>query len=62
MLFDVRAAKQLKPGEHLVVEGCEGLRLVASASKMTWTYRYKQPGMGRMSRPGAVSDRRSGRQ
>jgi len=48
MLFDVRAAKQLKPGEHLVVEGCEGLRLVASASKMTWTYRYKQPGTGRM--------------
>lgn len=22
MFFDVRAAKQLKPGEHLVVEGC----------------------------------------
>lgn len=48
MFFDVRAAKQLKPGEHLVVEGCEGLRLVASASKMTWTYRYKQPGTGLM--------------
>ncbi|SES74970.1 integrase arm-type DNA-binding domain-containing protein [Variovorax sp. OV084] len=48
MFFDVRAAKQLKPGEHLVVEGCEGLRLVASTSKMTWTYRYKQPGTGLM--------------
>lgn len=48
MFFDVRAAKQLKLGEHLVVKGCEGLRLVASASKMMWTYRCKQPGMGRM--------------
>ncbi len=48
MLFDARAAKQLKPGEHLVVEGCDGLRLVASASKVTWTYRYKQPGTGLM--------------
>lgn len=48
MFFDVRAAKQLQPGEHLVVEGCEGLRLVASASKMTWTYRYKSPASGLM--------------
>ncbi|MDP9602996.1 UNVERIFIED_ORG: hypothetical protein J2W38_002785 [Variovorax paradoxus] len=48
MLFDGCVAKQLKPGEHLVVEGCEGLRLGASASKMTWTYRCKQPGTGRM--------------
>lgn len=50
MFFDVRAAKQFKPGEHLVVEGCEGLRLVASASKMTWTYRYKQPAMKHASK------------
>jgi hypothetical protein len=28
MFFDVRAAKLLKPGEHLAVEGYEGLRLV----------------------------------
>jgi integrase len=48
MFFDARAAKQLKPGEHLVVNGCEGLRLVATGSKMTWTYRYKQPGTGLM--------------
>lgn len=48
MFFDVRAAKQLQPGEHLVVDGCEGLRLVASASKMTWTYRYKSPASGLM--------------
>ena len=43
MFFDVRGAKLLKPGGHLAVEGCEGLRLVASASKQTWTYRYKSP-------------------
>ncbi|MGJ7611091.1 MULTISPECIES: tyrosine-type recombinase/integrase [unclassified Variovorax] len=48
MVFDVRAAKALQPGEHLVVEGCEGLRLVATVSKKTWTYRYKQPGTGLM--------------
>lgn len=48
MFFDVRAAKLLKPGEHLAVEGCEGLRLVASASKQTWTYRYKSPATGLM--------------
>lgn len=48
MFFDVRAAKLLKPGEHLVVDGCEGLRLVASASKQTWTYRYKAPASGLM--------------
>ena len=46
MFFDVRAAKLLKPGEHLAVEGCEGLRLVASASKQTWAYRYKSPATG----------------
>lgn len=48
MFFDVRAAKLLKPGEHLAVEGCEGLRLVASESKQTWTYRYKAPATGLM--------------
>ena len=44
MFFDARAAKQLQPGKHLLVEGCEGLRLVATASRRTWTYRYKGPG------------------
>ena len=29
------------PGQHLLVDGCPGLRLVASASRKTWTYRYK---------------------
>ena len=48
MFFDARAAKLLQPGEHLVVDGCQGLRLVASASRKTWTYRYKAPASGRM--------------
>lgn len=52
MFFDVRAAKLLKPGEHLAVEGCEGLRLVASASKQSWSYRYKSPATGLMKQTG----------
>jgi integrase len=47
MFFDARAAKALKPGEHLVVDGCQGLRLVATTSRRTWTYRYKDA-QGRM--------------
>lgn len=43
MFFDARAAKLLKPGEHLVIDGCPGLRLVATATVRTWTYRYKAP-------------------
>lgn len=41
MFFDARAAKLLKPGEHMVISGCLGLRLVVSASRKTWIYRYK---------------------
>lgn len=41
MYFDARAAKLLQPGEHMVVDGCQGLRLVATATRKTWTYRYK---------------------
>lgn len=48
MYFDVKAAKLLKAGEHLVIEGCPGLRLVVSATRKTWTYRYKAVGDGRM--------------
>lgn len=44
MFFDPRAAKALQPGQHLVVVGCPGLRLVASGPYKTWTYRYKPPG------------------
>ena len=47
MLFDARAAKLLKPSEHMVIDGCSGLRLVVSASRKTWIYRYKAAG-GRM--------------
>lgn len=47
MKFDARQAKLLQPGEHLIVEGCPGLRLVATATKKTWTYRYKDEA-GRM--------------
>ena len=41
MFFDPRAAKLLQPGQHIVIDGCQGLRLVATASRKTWTYRYK---------------------
>lgn len=41
MVFDVRAAKMLSPGDHILVDGCQGLRLVATVSAKTWTYRYK---------------------
>ena len=48
MYFDARAAKLLKPGEHIVVDGCPGLRLVASATRRTWAYRYKDQATGLM--------------
>jgi len=41
MKLDLREEKLLKPGEHLNIEGCPGLRLVATASRKTWTYRYR---------------------
>lgn len=43
MQFDARAAKLLKSGEHLTYEGCPGLRLEATDTRRTWTYRYKSP-------------------
>ena len=43
MYFDAMAAKLLKPGEHIVVDGCPGLRLMVSATRRTWAYRYKDP-------------------
>lgn len=48
MHFDARQAKALKPGQHLVVGGCPGLRLEVTASTKTWTYRFKSPVDGRM--------------
>ncbi len=41
MLFDARAAKALKQGEHIVVQGCPGLGLEATASTKSWTDRYR---------------------
>lgn len=40
MYFDACAAKALKLGEDIVVQGCPGLRLEVSATRKTWTYRY----------------------
>jgi integrase len=48
MRFDPRAAKALQPGNHIVVDGCPGLRLEANGQRKTWTYRYKSPVDGRM--------------
>lgn len=41
MFFDARAAKALKQGEHIVVQGRPGLRLEATAGTKSWTYRYR---------------------
>lgn len=41
VVFDARKAKALKAGEHIIVDEAPGLRLVASNTRMTWTYRYK---------------------
>ncbi|WP_207442624.1 Arm DNA-binding domain-containing protein [Delftia acidovorans] len=41
MFFDARSAKTLKQGEHIVVQGCPALRLEATASTKSWTYRYR---------------------
>jgi len=48
MQIDARAIKLLKPGEHIMVDSCPGLRLVATASTRTWVYRFKSPVDGRM--------------
>ena len=41
MPFDTRAAKLLQPGEYMLITDCPGLRLVASATRKTWTYRFQ---------------------
>jgi integrase len=43
MFFDARAAKGLSPGNHIVVHGCPGLRLVAKETRKTWIYRFRSP-------------------
>lgn len=46
--FDARAAKALQPGGHLTFDQAPGLRLVATATRRTWTYRFKSPTDGAM--------------
>jgi len=48
MQFDVRAAKALRVGEHLIIPGAPGLRLEATQTTRTFVYRYKSPLDGRM--------------
>lgn len=48
MKFDPRAAKLLSDGDTMKIADCPGMRLVATASRRTWTYRYKSPIDGRM--------------
>lgn len=48
MPFDAKAAKLLEPGQHFTISECPGLRLEATASTRSWTYRYKSPINGKM--------------
>lgn len=48
MSFDARAAKLLKPGEHITVPDSPGLRLVSGKTRRTWIYRFKSPQTGQM--------------
>lgn len=47
MYFDARRAKQLQPGDHMLFDGCDGLRLEAAPRWKSWVYRYKDAA-GRM--------------
>lgn len=40
-MFDAREAKSLQPGQHLILTEAPGLRLVATATRRTWVYRYR---------------------
>jgi integrase len=52
MFFDARSAKLLTPGAHLVIPGCPGLRLVATASTRAWVYRFKVDGLMKQTKIG----------
>jgi integrase len=43
MRFDARAASKLAADEHMTFDGFPGLRLQATATRRSWTYRYKSP-------------------
>lgn len=46
--FDAKRAKQLQPDEHIAFDDFPGLRLEATKTRRTWTYRYKSPVDGNM--------------
>jgi integrase len=46
--FDARQAKQIPPGDHITIDGFPGLRLQATETRRSWTYRYKSPVDDRM--------------
>lgn len=48
MSFDARAAKLLQAGQHITLQEHPGLRLVATATRRSWIYRYKSPVDGGM--------------
>jgi integrase len=50
--LDPRAARSMQPGEHLSFREYPGLRLVASKTRHTWTYRYASPDSGRQRQLG----------
>ena len=43
MVFDSRAAETLQPRAALTLPDFPGLRLLATKSGKTWTYRYRGP-------------------
>jgi integrase len=46
--FDARRAKLLQPQEHIAFDDFPGLRLEATTTRRTWTYRYRSPLDGNM--------------
>jgi integrase len=47
-MFDARAAKALKAGDHLTVPQAPGLRLKATQTLKTWVYRFRSPEDGKL--------------
>jgi integrase len=48
--FNARAAAQLQPDTHLLIDDCPGLRLEARQNRKTWAYRYNAPVTGNKRR------------
>ncbi|MFM0630710.1 tyrosine-type recombinase/integrase [Paraburkholderia xenovorans] len=46
--FDAKRAKSLQPKEHIAFDDFPGLRLEATKTRRTWTYRFKSPVDGNM--------------